>query len=69
MKILKDHAFMVLKILILTSFLSIFVADSKMVSRLNFGTCAELRAHGVELPAYYIISGSPTYCPSWSKFI
>jgi hypothetical protein len=41
--------------------------DSKMLTKLNFGSCEELRAHGVDIPGYFTIAGAATYCPGWSK--
>ena len=41
--------------------------DSNMVSRLNFTTCEELKAHGVSTPGYFNINGVKTYCQNWSK--
>ena len=33
-----------------------------------FGSCEELRAHGVEMDGHYMIDGTETYCKdTWSK--
>ena len=34
----------------------------------SFGSCEELRAHGVEMDGHYLIDGKETYCKNtWSK--
>ena len=34
----------------------------------HFGSCGELRAHGVEMNAQYLIDGEEKYCKDlWSK--
>lgn len=34
----------------------------------TFGSCEELRAHGVEMDGYFWIDGEETYCKdTWSK--
>ena len=36
----------------------------------TFGSCEELRAHGVEMDGYFIIDGQETYCKdTWSKLV
>ncbi len=48
---------------------SIFVcfSDSKILPLLNFGSCPEIRSHGVTIPAYFKITGARTYCSVWSE--
>jgi hypothetical protein len=40
-----------------------------MLAKLNFGSCEELRAHGVSVSGFYKIGGALTYCSTWSKDI
>lgn len=45
------------------------VADSSMLTKLNFGSCEELAVHGLAIRGYFKIGGVPTYCDTWSKII
>ncbi len=40
-----------------------------MVSKLNFGSCEEIKSHGVKIPATFNLNGAMTYCPAWSELI
>ncbi len=45
------------------------ISDSTIVSKLNFGSCEEIKSHGVKIPAIFNLNGSMTYCPAWSKLL
>ena len=44
-------------------------SDSEMADNLDFGSCEELKTHGVTISGYFLIGGVKTYCDNWSKFI
>ena len=43
--------------------------DSKMVEKLDFQSCEELKTHGVSIRGYFSINGQDRYCENWSKFL
>ena len=56
------------KYICLTLHITIFL-DSAIVPKLNFGSCEEIKSHGVKIPATFSINGSMTYCPAWSELL
>jgi len=45
----------------------ILPSDSKLLSKLDFTSCEELRAHGVTISGYFKVNGVSTYCSNWSE--
>ena len=43
------------------------ISDSKILPKLNFKSCNELKSHGVSITGYFKIANVLTYCNTWSE--